>query len=103
MNPHAQQLLSELESVLKQHNLWSAQPPHPSCLSSQVPFAVDSLTFCEWLQFIFLPNLTAMSEQGQAFPEMQVAPAAEVYLPQQVASGGQEVIAVLKQLDALAP
>ena len=102
MNPTAQQLLNELEYVLKQHNLWASQPPHPANLASQVPFAVDSLTFCEWLQFIFLPKLRAMSAQDQSLPNMQVTPAAEMYLPEQVASGHRQVIAVLQQLDALA-
>lgn len=102
MNPLVHPLLNELECVLKQHGLWSAQRPAETRLASQVPFAVDSLTFCEWLQFIFLPTLRAMSEQGQALPDMHVAPAAEVYLPQQVESGSDELIATLKQLDALA-
>ncbi|WP_229804953.1 YqcC family protein [Alteromonas halophila] len=102
MSQQVQQLLAQLEAELKKQGEWATISPHPSQLASQAPFAVDTLTFCEWLQFIFLPKLSALVEQGQPLPPMAIAPAAEVYLPQQLEQGAEEVIAVLVKLDAMA-
>ena len=49
--------LIDLEAALRQLDLWSDTPPSQEALSSEQPFAMDSLEFEEWLQFIFLPTL----------------------------------------------
>ncbi len=84
---------------MKRHGLWAEEPPSPSHLDSQAPFAVDTLTFCQWLQFILLPKLSAMLHQQRPLPAMAIAPAAEVYLPKQIDAGQTEIIALLHQLD----
>lgn len=50
------QLLA-LERALQQAELWSQQPPAPTLLQSREPFAVDTLRFEQWLQWIFIPKL----------------------------------------------
>ena len=49
--------LIDLEAALRQLNLWSDEAPSQEALSSEQPFAMDSLEFEEWLQFIFLPTI----------------------------------------------
>ena len=42
--------LIDLEAALRQLNLWSDESPSQEALSSEQPFAMDSLEFEEWLQ-----------------------------------------------------
>ena len=61
--------LIDLEAALRQLNLWSDESPSEEALSSEQPFAMDSLEFEEWLQFIFLPTLYEVLASGGALPE----------------------------------
>ncbi|WP_414830060.1 YqcC family protein [Alteromonas sp. H39] len=91
-------LLNKLEVQLKREALWSEKAIGDEPLKSQVPFAADTMAFEQWLQFIYLPRLRDLIHKQHTLPRaMQVAPAAEVYLPEQVT-----IIQVLRLLDALA-
>lgn len=74
-------LLDALEVELKQQSLWCEDVPSPEQLASQLPFAVDSLAFHQWLQFIYLPRLRDLLAQGARLPsKVAVYPmASEVY------------------------
>lgn len=73
-------VLIDIEAQLRQLGLWEALPPSAQALASDQPFAVDTLTLPQWLQFIFLPTLYGMLEQGQALPRRcGIAPMAEEY------------------------
>ena len=61
--------LIDLEAALRQLDLWSDESPSQEALSSEQPFAMDSLEFEEWLQFIFLPTLYEVLASGGALPE----------------------------------
>ncbi|MEW9797648.1 YqcC family protein [Alteromonas sp. CYL-A6] len=95
-------LLSELESVLRQHQLWEQATPAAWQLDSDVPFAADTLTFPAWLQFIFLPRMRDLLQTGTAVPAMQLVPAAEVFLPRQTPHAAADIISVLSDVDSLA-
>ncbi len=70
--------LIDLEAQLRQLGLWSDRAPAPEALVSQQPFAVDTLDFSEWLQYVFLPKVYALLERGEPLPESCViAPMAE--------------------------
>ena len=60
--------LIDLEAALRQLDLWSDTPPSQEAMSSEQPFALDSLEFEEWLQFIFLPTLYAVSYTHLTLP-----------------------------------
>lgn len=89
-------LLKQLEQELMHHNLWSTLPPDQ--LNSSVPFAADIMPFESWLQFIFIPKMDALIQQGRPLPNnMQITPMAEV-------TYGDKFISVnntLKQIDSL--
>lgn len=71
-------LLNELETELRALNLWNDIPPAPEKLASQQPFAVDTLTFPEWLQWIYLKRLRALVDANAALPKgAEVKPYAE--------------------------
>ncbi|AYC31693.1 YqcC family protein [Pseudomonas cavernae] len=74
----AEQLLL-IERELRLQGWWADEPPSAEALASQEPFCVDSLAFEEWLQWIFLPRMKSIVEQGGPLPGVSgIRPMAEV-------------------------
>ena len=74
------ELLIDIEAELRQLGCWDRQPPPAGALVSDQPFAVDTLTLPQWLQFIFLPTIYQMLEEGRRLPDRcAIAPMAEEY------------------------
>ncbi|MEH3022213.1 MAG: YqcC family protein [Pseudomonas oryzihabitans] len=63
----ADQLL-EIERELRLLGWWSAHAPSDQALGSREPFCVDTLSFAEWLQWIFLPRMKLLIESDGALP-----------------------------------
>ncbi len=71
-------LLETLTCELKLLNLWQTQRPTSDELLSSAPFCCDTLSFEQWLQFIFIPKLTEMINQQQSLPtKISLTPMAE--------------------------
>lgn len=95
------QALFDLERELRELDLWESHSPPASALASSQPFAVDTLAFYQWLQFLFIPRLMRLVEHRAALPKACcVAPMAEEYFRPRAESGA-EVIAVLERIDRL--
>ena len=93
--------LIDLEAALRQLDLWSDTPPSQEAMSSEQPFAMDSLEFEEWLQFIFLPTLYEVLASGEALPERcAIAPMAEETVGKK-ALPTEALISTLRELDRL--
>ncbi|WP_417346105.1 YqcC family protein [Ferrimonas sp.] len=89
--------LERLQAQLIQDGLWQSEPVSALALASTQPFAVDTLRFEQWLQFIYLPRLFALLDAGAALPtKVAVTPMAEEAL-----AGHREVIVILSRLDTL--
>lgn len=90
----------DLEAALRQLGLWQEHAPPSEALSSTQPFALDTLDFQQWLQFMFLPGLRNVITQDLAMPAVcSVLPMAEETFknsPLPVA----ELLAALATLDA---
>lgn len=72
------ELLTQLRDLLQEHELWEADPPAPERLQSTEPFAVDTLEFHQWLQFIMIPQFEHRIEHNLALPRgFAVSPMAE--------------------------
>lgn len=94
-------LLIDLEAGLRQLDLWSDVSPSQEALTSEQPFAMDSLEFEEWLQFIFLPTIYDVLESDGALPERcAIAPMAEETVGKK-ALPTKSLISTLKELDQL--
>ena len=88
-------LLIDLEFEMRSLNLWSDQAPAPEALQSEQPFCIDTLSFDQWLQFVFLPKLHQILDAGLELPgQCNVAPIAEEYF-------GSRAPAVLHCLDRI--
>ena len=70
MNRHQQleRLLREIEREMRALDLWQGSAPSPQALASTEPFCVDTLAFCEWVQWIMIPRFDVMVEQQQPLP-----------------------------------
>ncbi|MDH4039205.1 MAG: YqcC family protein [Gammaproteobacteria bacterium] len=74
------ELLIDIEAELRQLGLWDKVPPPPEALASEQPFSIDTLTLPQWLQFIFLPTLYRLLDEGQPLPgRCGIAPMAQEY------------------------
>lgn len=78
MSEAVKALLTQLETELKQQQLWSDIHPDKVALASTLPFCCDTLLLEQWLQFIFIPRLWALLDAGHSLPsKVSVLPYAE--------------------------
>ena len=95
------EILIDIEAQLRQIGQWDRLPPSAEALASTQPFCVDTLTFPQWLQFIFLPTMYSLLEEGAPLPDRcGIAPMAQEYFRgTQLAS--DDLIRALAAMDAL--
>jgi uncharacterized protein YqcC (DUF446 family) len=63
----AEQLLL-IENELRQLGWWAAMPPTAEALASEQPFAVDTMDFEQWLQWLFIPRMQQILACGGSLP-----------------------------------
>lgn len=91
----------DLEAALRQLGLWQEHAPPREALASTQPFALDTLDFHQWLQFMFLPGLRNVITQDLAMPvACSVLPMAEETFKNSRLPVS-ELLATLATLDAL--
>src|SRR6187431_39711 len=74
------EVLIDIEKELRELQLWDDEMISEAALASEQPFAIDTMTFPQWLQFIFLPRIHFMIEQQMQLPgNCGIAPMAEQY------------------------
>ncbi|WP_330927033.1 YqcC family protein [Candidatus Sororendozoicomonas aggregata] len=61
-------LLNAMEQELKKLALWEGLPPSPEALASTTPFCMNTLRLSQWLQWIFIPRVRAIIDQGAELP-----------------------------------
>lgn len=100
MNKHVQllSLLAQLTTQLQQHQLWSEQGVTQAQLNSQVPFAADTMSFENWLQFVFIVKMSQLAKEQAPLPtNIAIAPMAQMSFTNEQ----QALIATLQQIDQL--
>ena len=74
------EILMDIEKELRELQLWEFESPPAEALASTQPFAIDTLNFAQWLQFIFIPRLYHLIENRHPLPSVSgVKPMAEEY------------------------
>lgn len=92
-------LLVEME--LRKHGLWEDVMPSDAAMRSSLPFSCDTLSFQQWLQWIFIPRVAYYVERDLAFPySAQIAHYAEEVLTSAAFNAG-ELIRLLHEFDRL--
>ncbi|WP_250657619.1 YqcC family protein [Alkalimarinus coralli] len=73
-------LLLDIELEMRRLNIWSDLAPTQEQLMSTEPFCIDTMSFPEWIQFVFIERLKCIVEQGGTLPSnSDIAPMAEEY------------------------
>lgn len=75
-------LLIDIEHEVRVMGLWESEMPSAEALSSTEPFAIDSLCFPQWLQFIFIPKMLFLVDQQSLPASCSIAPMAEEFFAQ---------------------
>lgn len=79
-----QEQLNELQKIMQKQGLWQTMPPADEALHSTQPFAIDSLTATEWLQWIFIPRMQALIDGKQPLPtQIAISPYLEEALKEE--------------------
>lgn len=93
--------LLRIEMELRALDLWSSEPPSDEAVQSTQPFAVDTLLFTEWLQFVFLPRMAALVEANGPLPVTSgIAPMAEEHFRRRGLDSGA-LVRELEEMDRL--
>ncbi len=61
-------LLTNLQQELKNIALWEEAMPEVDALASEEPFCIDTLNLSQWLQWIFIPEMSYLLEQHMPLP-----------------------------------
>ena len=73
-------VLIDIEAEMRQVGCWDSVAPQPEALRSEQPFAVDTLNFAQWLQFVFIPKMHFLvAEQIELPKACGIAPMAQEY------------------------
>jgi uncharacterized protein YqcC (DUF446 family) len=64
----AAQKISEIEAEMKRIGYWSPEPLPEEAYDFQQAFAMDTMAFSQWLQFILVPRVQQIIEQQGTFP-----------------------------------
>jgi uncharacterized protein YqcC (DUF446 family) len=97
----AASLLIDIEAELRRLNLWERESPSAEALASTEPFCVDTLSFTQWLQFVFLPRMYALLDVERLPPgRCEIQPLAEQHFSESHLPVA-DLIAVIGRLDAL--
>lgn len=95
---YIQSLLVDIEQHLRHLHCWDQQAPSAEALASTLPFAADSLEFCQWLQWVFIPRIHSLLAQRN-LPSMVcgIAPMAQEW----VKIRGIQAYDLIKTLEAM--
>ena len=73
MNPQERQqkvlqAIAGIEAEMRRIGMWSATAPTPQQMAFKKAFAMDTMPFASWLQFIFIPRVNEAAATCQ-FPK----------------------------------
>jgi uncharacterized protein YqcC (DUF446 family) len=93
-------LIVKLEQSLREAKLWSSTVPSIKALQSQLPFAIDTMSFEQWLQFVFIPKMSELVSTDSTLPDnVELLPMAQQRFGAADYLSG--VTAVLSEIDLL--
>jgi uncharacterized protein YqcC (DUF446 family) len=61
--------LEEIANELKGLGAWQGEPPPPEKLQFSHAFAMDTMSFEQWLQFVLVPRVRGIIEEKGEFPD----------------------------------
>ena len=92
--------IDAIEAEMKRAGLWQIAPLAAEAYEFRQAFAMDTMAFCQWLQFIFVPRVRQIIATGEAFPKSSMVGAQAVREFDTVPEAG-ELTRLLSEFDAL--
>jgi uncharacterized protein YqcC (DUF446 family) len=68
MYQDVQTKLDEIVTEMKLIGLWQDEPLPPDKYNFRAPFALDTMAFNQWLQFVFVPRVEQILGSQGTFP-----------------------------------
>jgi uncharacterized protein YqcC (DUF446 family) len=100
LNTAATQAIDTIEIEMKRIGLWQEEPLPAEAYDFRSAFAIDTMAFSQWLQFILVPRVRGLISAGGAFPaESHVAAQGVREFDGQPET--DQLIALLSNFDAL--
>ena len=82
---------------------WASERPNASAFQSTQPFCFDTMSFAQWLQFVFMQRLLALVQQQQPLPRLPagqgISPMAEEFFKNQPEC--LPLLGIIRQIDTL--
>ncbi|MEA2573489.1 MAG: hypothetical protein QOH93_787 [Chloroflexia bacterium] len=60
--------IDAIEAEMKSAGMWSPKPPPPEAFDFHTAFAMDTMPFAHWLQFVFIPRVREIIATQSDFP-----------------------------------
>ena len=94
-------LLEQIQLEMETLTLWQSTAPSQSQFQSSIPFCMDTMSFSQWLQWVYIGRLRAIIEAGGVLPAgAQVHPyAQESFKVEGIRS--EPILKMIEQLDKL--
>ncbi len=93
-------LIVKLEQSLRETTLWSSNSLPVEVFHSKLPFALDTMSFEQWLQFIFIPKMTNLVNTRNPLPDnLKLMPMAESSF--RAKNKHSELMKVINQIDLI--
>ncbi|MEQ1516961.1 MAG: YqcC family protein [Usitatibacteraceae bacterium] len=67
--------LDEIIAEMKRINVWQTEPLAPEKMNFKQAFAIDSMAFTQWLQFVFIPRVRDLNEGNGDWPAQSMVAA----------------------------
>jgi uncharacterized protein YqcC (DUF446 family) len=64
----ARERIGEIEAELKGLGWWQEERPPEEAFNFTMAFAMDTMAFPQWLQFVFIPRVNELIEARGSFP-----------------------------------
>ena len=91
--------VSQIEAEMRQIGMWRAEPLNPEQYEFHSAFAMDTMTFSQWLQFVFIPKVKEAAKANQFPAKSQVS--AQALREFDTLPAADRLITLLSEFDAL--
>jgi uncharacterized protein YqcC (DUF446 family) len=95
----AEKKIEGIEGELRSLGWWRAEPLPPDMMDFRAGFAMDTMPFTYWLQFVFIPNVRAIIAKQGNFPTASHV-AAQAVREFDGIDEAENLIALLAEFDA---
>lgn len=102
MPPSPSSVLTQLERIeaeMRRIGMWQTHPLEAEQYDFRAAFAMDTMSFSQWLQFIFMPNVRAAARSNKFPAESHVA--AQALREFDTVPEASQLVKLLADFDAL--